>query len=645
MFTAENLPMFITLLVLAVTVVFFAIGKVRSDLVAVSAMLSLVLCGVLTPTEALSGFSNPVVITIVGMFVVGGAIVRTGLANVISDKLVALAGTNQNVLFMLFMLITAMIGSLVSNTGTVAIMMPIVVSLAVSINVSPSRFLMPLAFMAGIGGMLTLIGNPPNMVANDVYVKAGYESLTLFSFLPVGIVSMVFGLFILAPVTSYFLARRKNEKGESKDRGQALQELVDQYNLTHNIHKIVVPGNADRKTFSMNGLFISEWVDDKSSENDSSMPGRSLADLRLTAEYGVTIRELRRSRRGAFGERQEQLSPRADTVIQAGDILYAQGSAEGITRLVKDYGLELSNAAEAGAKEKYRFDSIGICELVLMSSSRYVDGTVASAHLRELYGITVMGIHRGSQYILENVKDQVLHAGDALLAQGAWSDLARLADNSSNWVVVGDLKAQAGAGALRAKIPFLSVVVVLMIICMASGLLPTVAAVLLAAVVLIAGGCYRNVAEAYQAISWETVVMISSMLPMAIAMEKTGLLDIAAAFMTGIGEEHGPMAALAVVYSLTSAMNIIISNTPVALLVAPVAIQIAIGLGCDPLPFLIAVATASSMCFASPFATPSNALVMSAGRYTFFDYLKIGLPMQALMAVVMIIALPILFPF
>ncbi|MCC8164867.1 MAG: anion permease, partial [Planctomycetes bacterium] len=185
----------------------------------------------------------------------------------------------------------------------------------------------------------------------------------------------------------------------------------------------------------------------------------------------------------------------------------------------------------------------------------------------------------------------------------------------------------------------------LMIGVLAINVIPTVLAVLLAATVLTLGGCFRNMDEVYQAINWETLVMIASLLPMATAMEKTGVLDIVSGVMMEIGRDHGPMVALAVVYGVASLMNILISTTPVALLIAPVAMRIAVDLGHSPLPFLFAVATASSMCFASPFSTPSNALVMSAGRYTFMDYMRIGLPLQILMGVVMVLVLPWLFPF
>ncbi|MDR1125429.1 MAG: SLC13 family permease [Deltaproteobacteria bacterium] len=615
----------ITLGVLVVTVIFFIRGKLRSDMVAFCAMLTLVLTGVLTPEEGLSGFSNSVILTIAGMFVIGGAIVRTGLAGVISGRILAVAGSSQNLLFMLVMLITALVGSLVSNTGTVAIMMPIVVSMAMTLKISPSRFLMPLAFMAGMGGLLTLIGNPPNMVVNDVYVKAGFEALTLLSFLPVGVVAMVFGMFVLAPVTSYFLARRKGDKGEDVGKAPTLKDLVDKYNLMQRAFKIGVREGAE-------------------------LAGKSLRELALTGRFGMVVQEVRREKkgRGSLKHRhaEEQLVPGPETVLKAGDVLVCLGTHDRAKDMVEACGLEFMGDWEAeDERNKYRFDAIGICELVLMSSSRLVKRKVSESGLREQFGATLLGIQRGDQYIVDDIKNQVMQSGDALLVQGSWESLDRLADFSSHWVVVGRPQNQIGKSSLQRKIPFVSLVILLMIAGMALGLLPTVAAVLLAAVAVILGGCYPNVEEAYRSVNWETLVMIACMLPMARAMEKAGLVGAAAEYMTILGRGYGPHLALIVVYFATSAMNIVISSTPVALLVAPVALQLALDLQVSPLPFMFAVATSACMCFASPFSTPANALVMSAGRYTFMDYLKIGLPLQILMGIVMVIALPLLFPF
>ena len=618
--SAEIWPTAVTLCTIAGTVLFFALGKFRTDLIALYALLCLMITGVLTPTEALAGFSNSVILTIAGMFVVGGAIVRSGLASVISGRILKVAGTNQNMLFMLIMLITAITGSMVSNTGTVAIMMPIVASMAYTINISPGRFLMPLAFMSSMGGMLTLIGNPPNMVVNDVYVKAGFPSLTLFSFFPIGVICMVFGMLILAPATYWFLARRKDKGGTAAAKTPTLRDLADKYHLAENMRKISVPAN-------------------------SSIVGQSLASLGLTRRFGVVIQEIRRRKNGQFrfsARDMEQIAPGPGTVVQAGDMLYAMGADENMGKFTAEFGLNL--ASDNDTEDKYLFKSIGICELVVMSSSRLAGLTVMESGLREQFGITLLGIQRGSQYILESFTTQTVQAGDALLVQGTWKNITRLDEASQHWVVVGKPQDYVQNDKKGTRF-FVAGVILAMIIVMALGILPTVTTVLLASAVLIAGRCFRNMEDVYACVNWETLVMIACMLPLSTAMQKTGMIDVFARQMTAVGAGHGPFAALALIYALTSALNIIISFTPLTLLVAPVALQVALDLGCDPLPFMFAVATAASMCFASSFSTPSNALVVSVGRYTFAEYFTIGLPLQALLGVVMVFALPILFPF
>ena len=617
--TAQLWSTVVTLTVLSVTVFFFILGRHRSDLISICALLSLMLTGVLTPTEAISGFSNSVILIIGGMFVVGGAIVRSGLAAIISQRILRVAGTNQNLLFALIMFITGIIGALVSNTGTVAIMMPIVVSMALSLEASPGRFLMPLAFMSSMGGMLTLIGNAPNMVANEAYVKAGFESLTLFSFFPVGVVCLCFGMLVLVPFSSYMLARLKKDKGDVKNSGPSLKDLADKYHLAENMHKLRVPPH-------------------------SGMAGQSLAALGLTGKFGVVIQEIRRGRDTTLSHA-EQIAPGPKVVIKAGDTLCALGSEAHVADLIETYSLEHAHGAEKhDAADTYRFEAIGICELVLMSSSRLVGLTVEASSLREQFGVTILGIQRGSQYILEDLRNQVMQSGDALLAQGTWDNIARLEASSSYWVVVGRPQEHA-ADSGKGNPVFVSVVLVAMIVIMALGILPTVTAVMAAAVAVILGKCFKNMEDVYSFVNWETLVMIATMLPMAVAMEKAGLVRVVSTYMTAVGVAYGPYMALAVVYGVTSALNIVISFTPLTLLVAPVAIQIAVDLGYSPLPFIIGVATSASMCFASSFSTPSNALVVSPGRYTFADYLKVGLPMQVLLGIIMVFVLPLFFPF
>ena len=225
--------MLITIIILVLSAVFFVNGKVRSDIVALCALIALLIFQILTPDEALSGFSNSVVIMMIGLFVVGGAIFQTGLAKMISSRILKLAGTSE---IRLFLLVTSAIGAFVSNTGTVALMLPIVVSLAMSAGMNPSRLLMPLAFASSMGGMMTLIGTPPNLVIQNTLTSAGLEPLSFFSFLPVGIVCVIVGTLVLMPLSKWFLSK-KGQKDDNKRSGKSLKQLVNEYGLSSNLFR------------------------------------------------------------------------------------------------------------------------------------------------------------------------------------------------------------------------------------------------------------------------------------------------------------------------------------------------------------------------------------------------------------------------
>lgn len=624
MFSVFTPEMIATLLILLITVFLFAQGKVRSDLVAIMALLSLMLSGIITPEEALSGFSSPVVIMMISVFIIGGAIVRTGLAHKISRRILGLAGDRQNLLFLLIMLMTAAIGSIVSNTGTVAIMMPIVVSIANTINVPPSRFLMPLAFMSSMGGVLTLIGNTPNLVVSEAMTKAGFPALKLFSFFPLGVVCVFFGAIIIGPVTAFLLSRRKDKKGEDTNKSLSLKELAEKYHLEQNIYKIKVPYG-------------------------SPIVGKQLLELNLTATYAVHVHEIRRKqkRKSHFGpESLVQIAPGPKTVIETGDTLHVMGTLGSVESFIRDFGVILDGPLSAiDSGDGMRFDSIGICELVILSTSRLVGRTVAEAGLREQYGVTLLGVHRNDKYMLDNLINVPLFAGDSLLVQGSWQAIRRLQDNNSEWIVVGRPLDQSPENNFENKIPIVIAVMLGMVITMSTGLLPTVTSIMLAAALLIIFKCFKNPSEAYSFINWESVVLIACMLPVSVALQKTGLIDLAARSLSGLVSGHGPYVALAVMYASASGLNLVISTTASALLVAPIAIEIAVSLGYSPYPFAFGVALAAGACFSSPFSSPANALVISAGRYTFLDYIKIGLPMQILLGIIMIFIIPMIYSF
>ena len=586
--------MWITLVILALSALFFMSGKVRSDLVAICTLLALLVFQILTPEEGLAGFSNSVVIMMVGLFVVGGGIFQTGLAKMISARILKLAGKSELKLFLLVMLATAGIGAFVSNTGTVALMLPIVVSMAAGAGTSPSRLLMPLAFASSMGGMMTLIGTPPNLIIQDALVQAGYPALSFFSFLPVGLVCVAVGTLVLLPLTKWFLSGKGKAKGDGRT-GKSLAQLVKEYSLSANLFRLHVKAG-------------------------SVAIGQSIAALDVRRKYGLNVLEVRRKSnpQHRFLHTVKQFST-PDTVLAEGDVLYVSGAPEQVAQWGQDCGLALldGHATEEaeGTGASLDFYDIGIAEVMLMSSSRLINRTVKEVDFRDKFNVNVLGIRRKREYLLQNLGGEKMHDGDVLLVQGDWKDIARLSNEEEDWVVLGRPAEEAARVTLDYKAPVAAAI------------------------------CVRSVEAAYKTINWETIVLFAAMMPMSTALEKTGTSEFISGVLVEVIGGYGPLALLAGIYFTASLMTMFISNTVTALLMAPIALQSALQVGVSPVPFLFAVTVAASMCFASPFSTPPNALVMPVGQYTFMDYVKVGLPLQIIMGVVMVFVLPLLFPF
>lgn len=616
--------MFITLIILAVTAAFFAVGKIRSDVVALCALILLMTFGILTPDEALSGFSNSVVIMMVGLFVVGGAIFQTGLAKMISGRIMKLAGDSELRLFLLVMAVTSAIGAFVSNTGTVALMLPIVVSLAAKAKVEAGRLLMPLAFASSMGGMLTLIGTPPNLVIQDALTAEGYEPLSFFSFTPVGLVCIAVGVIVLLPLSRMFLGKKGRADEGGRMKAKSLEQLVSEYRLADNLSRYMVG-------------------------RGSSMAGKTMAELDIRNRYGLSVLELRRvtTRQKGLIRNVSQVPAGPKTVVQEGDVIYLTGEKEQAVRLAADYSLSTPPKDAAAGDDRLDFYDIGMAEIVLLPASSLVGRQVSEAGFRLKYGVNIMGIRRKGEYIMDGLAAVRLHAGDVLLVQGTWASISRLGNEEENWVVLGQPLEEAAKVTLDYKAPLAACIMLLMVAMMVFDFIPVapVTAVMIAAVLMVLTGCFRSVEAAYKTINWESVVLIAAMMPMSVALEKTGAsAAISHTLVSGLGG-YGPYVLLAGIYFTTSLLTMFISNTATAVLMAPIAFASATEVGLSPYPFLFAVALGASMCFASPFSTPPNALVMQAGRYTFMDYVKVGLPLQIIMGVVMVFVLPLMFPF
>ncbi|MCD8283066.1 MAG: SLC13 family permease [Prevotella sp.] len=609
--------MIITLAVLVLSVMMFITGRIRADVVALCALTILLLAGVLTPEEALSGFSSSVVIMMVGLFVISGAIFQTGIAKEASNRIMRFSKGRDTLMFVLVMATTSFIGAFVSNTGTLAIMMPIIVSMGSQTGKSPSRMLMPVAFASSMGGMLTLIGTPPNLIINDTLSSAGYKPLPFFGFFPVGIMVVFVGIIVLLPLSHVFLEKRKRGKEDMKGGGKSLEQLVDEYHIQTHLRTYRISGNSQIK-------------------------GKSVAELDLRGRYGLSILEIRKEEKhkNRIIRKIKQRVASASSRLEEGDIIYLTGNKEGFKRFESD--IKLREIQTSGID----FYDIGMAEIVVMPGSKIAGSRIKHSGIRDRLNINIIGIRRHGDYIMDNIAEETMRTGDVLLVQGSWRNISKL-ESGGDWVVLGQPEEQREKVIFDYKAPVALIIMTGMIVSMVFDFIPIqpVTAIMGAALLMVLTGCLRSVEEAYKTINWESIVLIAAMMPMSTALDKTGASAIMAHSLVKMLGSIGPTALLAGIYFTTSFMTMFISNTATAVLMAPIALTAAMETGVSPYAFLLAVTLGASMCFASPFSTPPNVLVMKAGGYEFMDYIKAGLPLQILLGIVMTFFLPLLFPF
>ncbi len=603
-------PLLLVLALLAATVVMFAINRPRLDAVALIMLVALPLTGVMTMSEALAGFSDPNVVLIAALFVIGDGLVRTGVAQRLGDWLTAKAGRSEVRLIVLMMLVVSALGAIMSSTAVTAIFIPVALRVAASAGVGPGRLMMPLSFAALISGMTTLIGTPPNLVVDAELERAGAAGLSFFSFTP-------FGLAILALGIGYMVLVRRFLGGAAAPTASGRPSLADwigQYGLA---------GREAR-------FRVTER---------SPLVGRTLGDLRLREKFGGTVAGIERVRR--FGR--EMIAPGAGAEIMAGDILLVDLPARDrdAPKLCDAYALE--ERPPSGGYFSDRVDEIGMAEVIVPPTSGLVGETLVTAGLRTRYRLTAVGMRRGAGDQEPELMRESLRVGDTLLLIGRWKDIERLRADVHDLAVIR-VPAEASAapaapGRAAPALASLALVVALMI----SGIVPNVQAALIGGLVMGAFGCV-SLGSAYRAIDWKTIVLIVGMLPFSVALQRTGGVDLAADALRALTAGAGDRAVLAALFAVTAILGMFISNTATAVLMAPVAIAFAQETHVSPYPFAMIVALAASTAFMTPVSSPVNTLVAGPGGYTFFDYVRIGAPFSIVVMVVCVAMAPWLTP-
>lgn len=617
-----NIEMIFTFILLLFTTVLFIHGRLRPDFVALGSLLSLTLLNIITPAEAFAGFSNSVVIMIAGLFIVGAGIFNTGLAEQLSNRLLKLGRGNETRLLIIIMLTVAFFSAFMSNTGTVAVMLPVVVSMALSIQASPAKFLIPLAFASSLGGVLTLIGTPPNLIVSNTLAEHGYEPMSFFGYTPIGMVILISGTLFMV-----FFGKRLLPDGEGVDGKTAdhftPEQLAGIYKTYHFLHLVQI-------------------------SEGSSLIGKSLQELDLPEKYGLTVVSLKRQSgdRLPLFSSQEQIVPKTGTIFEHKDYVLLFGSEAEVLRLSRDFQVEpLKEQREAEARGQFLTRDYGMTELVVTPQSKFHKKSLRELHFRKTYGCNVLAINRNGKYIQQNVGKERLQYGDALLIHGEWDQIELLAEVTKDVVVVGRVSERAKSAKASGKAPIAAGIMLFMLLIMTFELIDPVVTVLLSAFLMIVTGCVRSTGDAYRSIDWESLILIAAMLPMATALEKTGGVELISDVLIDQLGGYGPYAVLIGFYVLTTILSQFISNTATAVLFAPIAVTTAIGLSVSPYPFLMSVAIAAGMAFSTPVASPTNALVLNAGGYKFKDFVKVGVPLQFFLLVITIVVIPLFFPF
>ncbi|HBS7086434.1 TPA: SLC13 family permease [Klebsiella pneumoniae] len=599
---------------LAIVVVLFATGKVRMDAIALMVIVAFVLSGTLTLNEAFSGFSDPNVILIAALFIIGDGLVRTGVATKMGAWLVSVAGNSETKMLIYLMLTVAGLGAFMSSTGVVAIFIPVVLSVSARMNTSPSRLMMPLSFAGLISGMMTLVATPPNLVVNSELLREGLHGFSFFSVTPIGLVVLILGIV-------YMLAVRfmlKTDNGDSARDGRkrsTFRDLIREYHLTGRARRLAIrPG--------------------------SPMIGQRLDDLKLRERYCANVIGVERWRRF----RRVIVNVNGVSEFRARDVLLIDMSASDVD-LRQFCGEQMLEPMVL--RGEYFADQaldVGMAEVALIPDSEMMGKTVREIAFRTRFGLNIVGMKRDGKAMDGSVVDEPLQLGDILLVVGNWRQIALLAKRGRDFVVLNMPVEVDDASPAHSQAPHAIFCLVLMVALMLTDEIPNPIAAIIACLLM---GKFRciNAESAYKAIHWPSIILIVGMMPFALALQKTGGVDLVVKGLMDVAGGEGPYLMLGCLFVMCAAIGLFISNTATAVLMAPIALAAAKSMGVSPYPFAMVVAMAASAAFMTPVSSPVNTLVLGPGKYSFSDFVKIGVPFTILVMVVCVLLIPVLFPF
>lgn len=610
----------IMIIILIVTIAFFVWGKFSPDVVALISMLSLFAVGILNLEETLSGFSNPTVIMIASLFIIGEGLSTTGWTALAGQKLIQFAKNSTSRLLVIVTLGSGVLSGFVSNTGTVATLLPVTISSAWKMGALPSQVLMPVAFGSNTGGLLTLTGTPPNIIASNALAESGLEEFSFFEFALIGIPLLIVTILYFRYV-GYRLLPKNQTNNKPVDIESTMHKWIEAYKVEKDYYQLRI-------------------------RSLSPMINTALSDWNLEKDFNVMVLRIKRRHPNQLKGIPPFIEfPEPDTMLYYHDIMTVKGDTKDINAMMIKFRLGL--LPEQAIRDEMRYNlinqEVGMAEILVNPKSQLVGREVKIGNFFQRYGVQLLGASRNNKPLTDNLIR--VKAGDGYVIRGTWEAIEDLETQYENLVVVGSPEGMAKAVDNLTYKSFIALgSLILMIALLVLKLVPGAIAALISAGIVLITGCVP-LSKTYKSINWVSVIMIAAMIPMGLALQKTGVAQMMANGLVSSLGSFNPVVLLGGVFLLTTGFSQVINNSATAILMAPIVILAATSLNISPEPFMIAVAVSASTAFLTPIGTTTNAMVLSAGGYKFKDYLKVGAPLLLLFLVIILFLVPIIWPF
>lgn len=535
------------------------------------------------PEEAISGFSNPATITVLAMFILSGGIYRTGMINRLTHRLVRFAGENDLKQVATVMLIVGPISAFINNTAAVAILIPSVLTLAREHRRPPSKLLIPLSFTSQLAGVMTLIGTSSNVLASALSVQEGYGPFGMFEFTRIGFFIFVTGALYLLFIGRKLLPERRIES-----------EVVNTYHMEEYLTEVIIL-------------------------KDSPLVGQSVVESRLREQFDIHVLEVLR-------DCEKLAHPLADKAFQAGDILFIKANRKQLLMIKDIEGLAIEPEIRLGDQE-LKSDQRRLLEVIIGPNSDLIGGTLESTNFRSHYNCTVIAIRKHGELIQERLSRVYLDFGDTLLLRGSTTALEQI-KREPGFIATEEVQQEAFR---KEKIPAALAIVSGVVIAAALGQ-PILVTAIVGCVLMVLTGCLQ-VNELHEAIRWDVIFLLAGVIPLGLALERTGGAHWLANLAAQSADHVSPLIVLSIFYAMSMLLTELISNNATVVVMVPVGVATAEVLGLDPKAFILAIMFAASTSFSTPVGYQTNTMVYGSGGYKFLDFTRVGLPLNILLAV------------